>query len=353
MSERFQANGLPLLIGSLPMRNHEKALDLVMDYTPEIPLWVQLPVHPEEGMIYQFMPGLPGFTVEGGKAFMDLGSPDYENQLLAFYEEYMAVTEGGADLDESRFVLTPDTAQGFFIFMDRLGKTEQKPQAVKAQITGPITFATAVKDREGRAIFYDDQARDAAVKLLALKAQWQVRQLKKVGVPVILFFDEPALAGYGSSEFISISREAIAQCFEEVFAAAHAEGALVGVHVCSNTDWSLILDSTAEIVSFDAYSFFDKFLLFSQQVKDFIQKGKHIAWGIVPTSETEDIDQETPESLAQKWEAQAKQMEDLGLSRSEVLAQTFITPSCGTGSMDLDHATRVLHLTRAVSDKLR
>ena len=34
------------------------------------------------------------------------------------------------------------------------------------------------------------------------------------------------------------------------------EGGLVGVHVCANTDWSLVLDSSADIVSFDAYALF-------------------------------------------------------------------------------------------------
>jgi len=55
MIENFQANCLPVLIGSLPMDNHAEATKLVYKYTPEIPLWVQLPVFKEEGMLAQFL----------------------------------------------------------------------------------------------------------------------------------------------------------------------------------------------------------------------------------------------------------------------------------------------------------
>ena len=48
-----------------------------------------------------------------------------------------------------------------------------------------------------------DQLRDAAVKLLAMKAGWQVRRLLGFGHPVLIFVDEPGLAesaGLASAE---------------------------------------------------------------------------------------------------------------------------------------------------------
>ena len=67
MLDTFQANCLPLLIGSLPINDHKEAIELVMNHTPEIPLWVQLPAYREEGMIEQFAPGLPGLKTEKNK----------------------------------------------------------------------------------------------------------------------------------------------------------------------------------------------------------------------------------------------------------------------------------------------
>jgi hypothetical protein len=40
---RFEGNCLPCLIGSLPFTDYVQAAGLVWEYTPEIPLWVQLP----------------------------------------------------------------------------------------------------------------------------------------------------------------------------------------------------------------------------------------------------------------------------------------------------------------------
>ena len=40
-------------------------------------------------------------------------------------------------------------------------------------------------------------------------------------------------------------------------------------------------------------------------------------------------------------------------ARQTILSQSFITPSCGTGTLSLAHATRVLELTRDLSEKIR
>jgi len=351
--DAFQANGLPVLIGSLPLDDHMEAAGLVMEHTPEIPLWVQLPVYKEEMMIEQFLPGLPGIEFENGRTFINSANRIFDNDLLNFYEEYFAVIDGEIDLFDSRFALTAETAKGFFVFMDRLQALDGTPVAVKGQITGPITFGTSLNDQNGRAIFYDEKIRDAAVKLLSQKARWQVKKLSGFGYPVMVFFDEPALAGFGSSSFIGISRDDVAACFEEVIEAVHREGGIAGIHVCANADWSLILESSADIISFDAYSYFDRFILYADQIKRFFEANRILAWGIVPTSDTDDIEKESTASLAAKWKDQTRAVETLGIDKSKISAQSLITPSCGTGFLSPDHATRVLKMTREVSDRLR
>ena len=353
MPNPFQADCHPLLIGSLPMTDHRKATDLVREYTACIPLWVQLPAYPDELMIPQFAPGLPGLRQEGGKIFVDRSSSQYESQLLSFYEDYMAVAEGGQQLSASRFILEGVTARGLNALVDSLQTECRSILAVKGQVTGPITFCTGMHDEKDTAIFYDDQLRDAAVKLLTMKARWQIRQLAVFRKPVMIFCDEPALAGYGSSEFISISRDEILDCLREVVDAIHEEGALAGVHVCANTDWSLVLDSAADIISFDAYEYFDRFALYRDQIVKFMNAGNILAWGIVPTLNVENISRETTESLLKKWNANAEVLENMGIKRSVIQAQSLITPSCGAGSLPPELAMKVLRLTREISERLR
>jgi methionine synthase II (cobalamin-independent) len=353
MVAQFHPNGLPVLIGSLPFAEHEQALELVLSYTPEIPLWTQLPVHKKEGMVPQFMAGMPGLCATDGGGFIDTAQADFDRDLIHFYEDYLAVTEGKGDLSDSRFSLDEDSARGFFVFIESLKRLSAAPVAVKGQVTGPFTFCTGILNQHKKAIIYDEQIKDAAVKLLALKSRWQVRQLSQFGCPVIIFFDEPALAGFGSSEFISVSKDAIINSLEEVVAAVHAEGGLAGVHVCANTDWSIILDSAADIVSFDAYSYFERFILYKGDIKTFLAAGKIIAWGIVPTLKVDELESETTESLISQWKEKAAQIEKLGIDAKQLISQSLITPSCGAGSLSAELAIKALRLTREVSQQIR
>ena len=353
MESTFQPRGLPALIGSLPLTDHAQACQLVLEYTPQIPLWIQLPAHKEEGMVPQFMPGLPGICATAERVYIDTAQDDFENDILKFYEDYMAVADGGADLSTSRFALNRETARGFFVFVEHIKRLEAPPAALKGQITGPFTFCTGISDQNKKAIIYDDQMKDAAIKLLALKSRWQVQQLNQFNCPVLVFLDEPALAGFGSSEFISISRDEIARSLEEVIAGVHAEGGLAGVHVCANTDWTLVLDSAADIVSFDAYAYFDRFILYADQIKTFLEAGKMIAWGMVPTLNPDELEKATSASLLDQWRQKAAQIQNLGIDSDQLIAQSLITPSCGAGSLSVEQAIKVLKLTREVSQIIR
>lgn len=345
-------NCLPMLIGSLPLQNHAQAMETILRYTPEIPLWPQLPCYPEEGMVPQFISGMPGLDYCEGKPFIDGQGEKYDADFLSFYEEYLLCTEGDGDLDGSRFILTEDTAKGFIEFLHQSEQSQETISFLKAQTTGPFTFATGVVDHDNRAIFYNDQMKDAALKLLALKAKYQIKKMKEICPNTIMVFDEPALAGYGSSAFITISQEDISSCFREVFEAVKEEGALAGVHVCANTEWSILFDADADLVSFDAYSYFDKFILYPDHLKKFLNKGGILASGVVPTTK-EFLDRENAESITQKWQEQTAELNEIGIPLTTIVQQSVITPSCGTGSLSTEDAERVLQLTNQVSSNIR
>jgi methionine synthase II (cobalamin-independent) len=353
MRNQFQPNAAAMLIGSQPLKEHKEANRLVFEYTPDIPNWVQLPAYRNEGMVDQFMDGLPGLVRAGESNYVDVTAGDFDQQTLAFFEEYLQVVGQEGQWDQTRFVLTPEFAPGFFSLLDGLDRHRVTLKAVKGQVTGPITFCTALHDQDKRAIFYHDTLRDAAVKLLALKAAWQAKTLGRIGVPVIIFIDEPALAGYGSSEFISISREDIAACLKEVIDAVHGQGALAGVHVCANTDWSLLLDSEVDILNFDAYGYFDKLILYADPLKKFLASGRFLAWGLVPTLRPEQIEAATVDALWQDWKNKSRQLAEMGMDPASVQTQSFITPSCGTGSLTPELSRKVLELTRGLSQRIR
>jgi len=343
---------LPLLIGSVPLRDHRQAVEMIFAHTPELPIWPQLPVYREEGMIPQFLAGFPGVDDCDGKTFINMERDGFDEEFLTFFEEYLLVFEGAIPLETSRFALTPQVAKGFFQFLEVAAERKDELAGLKGQITGPVTFCTGVVDQAGRAIFYNDQLRDAAIKMLALKGAYQARRMAEIARPAIVFFDEPGLSGFGTSAFITISKEDVIACLSEVFAAVKGEGGLNGVHVCANTEWSLLFEAGVDVLSYDAYGFFDRLVLYPKQLKNFLEGGGILATGIVPTS-GELIDTVTVEELVQMWFGQAVQLEALGIDRETIFRQTVITPSCGTGTVSVEQARKVMELTRDVSAAIR
>jgi methionine synthase II (cobalamin-independent) len=349
----FTPNGLPTLIGSLPAENHQQALEWILASTPAIPLWPQLPAFPQESMLSQFIEGIPGIVETAESLYFDCGTESFAAQQLAFFEEYLQVSENPTALLDSRFQTTPQRANGLHL----LGASANQLRgvvAVKGQITGPFTMLTGITDATKRLGYYEPAFREVIVKGLALKAAWQVSFLKSAyNCPVLLFIDEPAMAGLGSSSFISISIDDISQDLAEVTDGIHGAGGLAGVHVCANTDWHILLSSAIDIISFDAYSFFEKFITCKEEIDNFLDRDGIIAWGIIPTSEPEHILRETPATLIALWEKQASMLASDKKKLSSILHRTIITPSCGTGSLTPDLAKRVLMLTREVSAGLR
>ncbi len=351
MSTDIKFNGLPTLIGSIPLADHSKALSWVFEHTPAIPLWPQLPGLQKEGMLVQFMEGFPGLDKDGDRLFFDTSTERFQEEMVAFFEDFFAVSEDPAALEGSRFGVSEDRAAGLYCLAKEA--TDHELTAVKGQITGPFTLLTGMTDQDKRAAYYDPTLREVLNKGLAMKAAWQVQFLKKILPTVILFMDEPALAGVGSSAFISIANDDIAADQQEIITAIKQAGGLAGVHVCANTDWPLLLSLDYDIINFDAYGFFDSFITCKDEIIAFLEQGNTIAWGIVPTSKAEDVEKESAQSLQEKWEMQVAQLCTDQWDIPRILQQSLITPSCGTGSLAPELAQKVLQMTSELSSLLR
>jgi hypothetical protein len=135
-------------------------------------------------------------------------------------------------------------------------------------------------------------------------------------------------------------------------AAVHADGALCGVHCCGNTEWSLLIDAGVDIVNFDAFAYGETLAMYPQAVKNHLEAGGILAWGLVPTSKA--VRDQTVDTLVAQYE---KVVDHLvarsGLDRQLVREQTIVTPSCGTGSMEVADAERVFELDGKLSQALK
>jgi len=339
----FKAGLRSLAAGSLPHTDSTAACQLALS-TLDIPAWPQLPrLSFLENMYAQYSERFPGVVIDNEQIYIDRNR-DLDPELELLYIAYLM-----NDLEHA--AISIDYAAGLHCFLEM---DQDHPAIVKGQVTGPFTMLTGITDADKKLGYYDPSFRDIVVKGIAMKAAWQVAYLRQAyDVPVLLFIDEPALAGLGSSSFISVSVDDISQDLAEVTGAIHSRGGLAGVHVCANTDWNILLTSDIDILSFDAYSYFDKFITCKSLIHTFLGRGAVIAWGIIPTAEPAHIEKETPDSLVSRWEKQAALLSGGKWDLKALLQQTIITPSCGTGSLLPELARKVLLLTKEVSAELR
>ena len=119
------------------------------------------------------------------------------------------------------------------------------------------------------------------------------------------------------------------------------------MHCCGNTDGSLLLSTTVDIVNLDAYQYADALALYPDEVAGFLDRGGTIAWGIVPASDQ--VHEETVDSLSERFHQALALLTDKGIHQDDLLSSALVMPSCGCGSLPVETAERVLELTGELS----
>ena len=344
----FEPRCIATAIGSLPHAAPQDAVQVVLNSIPDAPIWPQLPANGlNEQMEIQYSEGIPRVVIDREKQRMYIDTTgDYSLELAEFYENFLA-----ENLDY--FKVTPAFSKGIYAMEAALEAAGGTRPFVKVQTTGPISFGLTIVDENKRAIYYNPEFIDVVVKALAMKCRWQIRKFRRFAQGMICFIDEPILSAFGSSTYVSVTRDDVVAKLGEMIEAVHAEGALAGVHCCGNTEWSILIDAGADIVNFDAFDYGESIALYPEAVKRHLEAGKALAWGIVPTNSAK-IQAQTAEGLAAKFSSLVDNLaRATGLSREIIMRQALITPSCGTGSLPVADAERVFATLRQTSEILR
>ena len=215
-------------------------------------------------------------------------------------------------------------------------------------MTGPITWGLTVTRQDGLGILYDDALAETEAKFLRLKTRWQENVLSEISPTTIIFVDEPCLVSLGSV-FTPIPEERVPVLLEDVFKGIKG---IRGLHCCGNTNWSVVLDTAIDVLSFDSYNYASSLSTHSDKVKSFLVRGGTIAWGIVPNIE-DVLAKESLSSLRDRLEEAMAPFTRDGVTFRQIIAQGLITPSCGLNVLSPEAACRALELTAELSSDLR
>jgi hypothetical protein len=339
----------------MPHADAAAALDVVLTTIPEAPIWPQLSGRGlNEQMEVQFSEGIPCRVIDREKSRMYFDtSGDYSEAFAEFYQTYMVAMdpdEGTGDCSE--MAISRDHAAGLYALEERLKADGGRRRVVKCHTTGPCTFALATVDENKRALYYNEEFRDVIVKAMAMKCRWQIQMLRPYAEDVICTVDEPILAAFGSSTYVSVQRHDVVAILSEMIDAIHSDGAIAGVHCCGNTEWSILMDAGVDMVSFDAFEFGETIAMYPDHVKRHLEEEKILAWGVVPTSAL--LHQQTVDTLVAHYDRMVDHLVDkAGVDPQLVREQTLLTGACGTGAMQQADAEKVFELTGATSASLR
>jgi methionine synthase II (cobalamin-independent) len=334
----FSATG----IGSVPFLSPEQACDEILSSESLIPFWPQLvQKDPREDMVLQYSPPLPCLRSDLAQKKLTYDPTcNRAEKLLLFYEKFLAS-------DLSFFSLLPDFASGFFRFLEALPSLPPAVRYVKGQIVGPITLGLSVQLSSDRFLIHDSELMDTVIKGLALQAVYQANKFGDLKRESIIFLDEPSLSGYGSA-FTPLSRDEVLKFLSETIQHIREQaGSLIGLHCCGNTDWSLLLSLDLDIINLDAFNFGHFFLLYPKEIKQFLEKGKAIAWGLVPTAGF--TGKETASGLLDRLDALFTSLIVQGIDQNRLYTQALLTPACGMGTLSEQSARWLLALLAEVS----
>jgi methionine synthase II (cobalamin-independent) len=339
VTDLFHPNLAPMAVGSLPYADPVEATNKILQYLPEIPAWPQLPNRTFlENMYAQYSEGFPGVIIHDERIYVDR-ERDLDPELEQLYTDYLSNDlEAGA--------LSADYAAGLAHF---LTLEFDSARAVKGQVTGPISWGLTVTDQALRPVLYDEVLADAVAKHLRLKAAWQERELRKRAPHTIMFVDEPYMASFGSA-YIAIEREQVIALLEEVFSGIQG---IKGVHCCGNTDWSILLSTSVDILNLDAYGYAETLSLYPEAVRAFLDRGGIIAWGIVPVHDEAHLMGETAANLTDRLQEAIKLVASKGVPLDALLASALITPTCGMRTLSEKAAEHALGLLAQVSQQMR
>ena len=343
-------NPLPSLattgIGSVPGLDVDRSLDLVAETCPLLPHWPQMVNrHAREDMVLQAVDGLPLLHVDEDQRRVLVESQGREEALTTFYEHFLA-----EDLDY--FAVSPQAEVGLTAMLQRAQADPGfGPDFLKAQVSGPITLGQAIRTADGKSILDDPELSDTLVKGLGAKAAWLAGQIRAVGRQPVVFLDEPGLTGFGSA-FSTLDRTRVIDMLSESADLARTAGPVyIGTHVCGNTDWGMLTETSIDIINFDAFEFLDNFLLYPEKIRAFLEKGGYVAWGIVPAAGF--TGHETAEMLAGRLKDGWGRLAGRGLDLDLIKDRALITPACGTGTLPEETAYKIYRLLPQVARLVR
>jgi Cobalamin-independent synthase, Catalytic domain len=327
-------------VGSLPHTQLELALQVALHH--DLAFLPQLPAqNPSELMIPQALEGLPGLTFDA-EGVCTIALKTWEQESASFGARLEAALSSGSVGDFEPSAAACRALQPFLWEVEH-----RKLPFAKVQLAGPATVRWVAR-LDGGQPASSIPALDQQIYRLALaRTTALVKAVRRAGATAVIFLDEPGLYALDMKD---VRHRVVHQELKMLVVALQREGALVGLHCCSNTDWRAVLELGLDILSIDARLSLDAVLEERAAFWRFLADGSTLALGIVPT----DLKSAyvLPE-LVESVEASLRATTPGQMSFEGVLARLLLSPACGLGMRSVSDAERIIAEVRQAQRLLK
>jgi len=338
---KFRPKLMAYSMAGMPRRSAEEACQAMIHNFPEV-LTVPQPTLSQR----MWTERTPCLKIDREKKQLSFELDGRENELVEFYDRYLS-----QDLDY--FAISPEVDPTLYKLAEMY---KEKPwpelKLIHFSFPGLYTWGLSIKDEKGTPALYNKTLKDVMIKAMAMKAKWRERKIKELfpGAQTLVTVGDGALSVYVSAGGTG-SWDEVKNDYNEMM--KEVDGITV-IHCCANFDWSLLMETNADVINFDAYQYGSTMSLYADTLKRFLERGGMIAWGIVPTAGSGgDITSENPDSLIDRLEEVIQSVADRGIDKETLLESSWITPTCETISLSTELADRVYGFTKEVSQRMR
>ena len=327
-------------IGSLPHTQLEMAMQ--MGFQVDVPYLPQLPIaNPGEFMIPAALERLPGLRgdAEGG---ITIDSGEWAAKRSAFGEEVEAALASG---DLRAFEPTPASARAWNPFLFEV--EHRHLMLAKVQLAGPATVRWYAKTSAGEVASDVPELDRQIFRLLLARCLAMVKAVRRAGATPLLYLDEPGMYALdrGDPRHLLVLQE-----MRLMVVALQNEGALVGIHCCSDTDWSALLDLGVNLISADVRLSLDALLDSGPALSRFIDAGGVLSLGIIPTDLSASYrSDELVDAVDTSLRATFKDER----TYREIASRSLLTPACGLAMRQVADAEHVFEELRMAQRRFR
>lgn len=340
-----------IAIGSLPFDNVDEAFSVIKQYCSDIPFCPQLSNYSRnEDMLYQFLESMPAVCIDNNKIIV---SDSFEQSFNKFLEDFDSILKNLKNSNLDKYKISSDYCVGFDKFVEYV--KEIKPQYAKTQITGPFTLSVNIFDDNNIQACFNESYLDCIIKTLALKALWQIEEIKKVSFDTtpIIFIDEPTISQLEISKYKDVSKEVVLNGIKFISDLIKSHGGISAIHCCGDCNWSDLLNLGFDIINFDAYTYSNEMALYVDELHNFLKNNGKIVWGIVPTLNMNDLEMVNLSTLLVKLDEAKQVLIKNGIDEKLIDDNLLISPSCGCATLSVELTKKTFKLANDLSEKLK